>query len=310
MGDLRFLVLFLVIPTVCADTDFNCTPVSAEISSSVHSRSVYNSVNIGPYTNELSFISSTIPRSADLTILKEAIKHAFTSNARVRFDGNIIFDAINYVPGSYTFNIGTHSGFNLSVSYNQANIKFPSSGYYTMDSWSTMKPEPVKVTLPTLLNGQFTVQATGLLGYFFVYEGNVIEKRVDLPVIYNCIATSQPSLVVHPMEIDFGNVTLFPGALALDRKLTVSVAQAGVSGQVGIEFINPNVTEGTKIPMGFSWFEILNPADGVAIPVSTNPGGTGLLLTEDSTNFTIRLHPVVGSNGLSQAALIINVVWI
>lgn len=297
--------------TSYADTDFNCTPVLAEIKGSVYEANVYRQVNIGPYTNELTFVSSTIPGSADLTALKEAIKLAFTSSNWVKFNDNVTFSAINYVPGTYTFNVGSHSNFNLFVANNQANIALPGSGSYVMHSWTTMNLNPVRVALPTLLNGQFTVQANGLLGYFFVYQGLATERRFDIPVAYNCTATSSPSLVINPTEIDFGTVNASSDTAAtVERTLTVTVAQAGVSGQVGIEFINPDVIDSTKIPMGSSYIEILNPTNSVAVRVSTVSGQNGLLLTRDKTDFIIRLHPKIGSYGLKETTLTINVVWI
>ncbi|EGB2808531.1 hypothetical protein H7D82_000778 [Salmonella enterica] len=293
-----------------ADTDFSCVPEKPEIKGPVSTNVVTRRLNIGPYTNELNFESSTIPGGVDLSILKGAIQRAFTSGAWVDFKNGVSFSAIDYTPFNYIFKTGTYgTGYVLSVSNNQAQIVFPAgTGSLSVDTWVTMQPQPFRVTLPAVLNGPFTVRATGLLGYFFVY-GSTVDKRHDAAVLYNCTAISQPTLSVSPTVIDFGTMTVLSGTPAVERMLTVTVPQAGVSGQVGIELISPAIIDRTKVSLGLSWFEVINPSDGTPVPVSATEGQGGVLLTKDETNLIVRLHPVVGSHGNASVSLIVNVIW-
>ncbi|POT58550.1 hypothetical protein C3432_11755 [Citrobacter amalonaticus] len=308
---LSTLALLSSLPLTChAETEMTCTPAQSEVKGTESAWSVYNGIIIGPWENSLAYTSSTIPGTADLTALKNAITQAFTSDACVNFGNGVTFTTINYVPSGYTFNVGTHAtGYTLRQANNQANITMP-AGWLNVSTWVTMKPKPFQVKLPTLLNGNFTVTATGLLGYFWVSGSAATGKRYDAAITFNCTASSQPELRVSPVEIDFGTVSATAVAPVVDRALTVTVPQAGVSGQVGIEFISSTVTEGTRVSLGHSWVEILNPVNGSAVPVSTVPGQNGVLLTQDVTNFTVRLHPIAGSNGAAESTLILNVVWL
>lgn len=307
-----FCLVFLPVagvPVCHAETTLSCTPAQAEIKGPVFTGQVASMLKIGPYENTLTYTASGLPGTADLTALKNAVAKAFTSDNWVDFNNGVSFTTINYVPSGYTFNTGTPAtGYTLTQANNQANIRLP-SGWLTASSWVTMKPQPFRVTLPTLLNGNFTVTATGLLGYFWVY-GGTIEKRHDATVQFNCTATSQATLTVSPADIDFGIISLSAVPPTVDRTLTVTVLQAGVSGQVGTEFISSVVTEGTRIPLGGSYVEILNPVNGRAVPVSTASGQNGVLLTQDVTNFTVRLHPVAGSSGAAESVLTLSIVWL
>lgn len=292
-----------------ADTVLNCTPAQSEVKGPVSTWRVSTWFNVGPYTNELNFVSSNLPGSVDITPLKNALSNAFTSSAWVDLNNGVSFSTIDYVPGGYTFYVGTPApGYSVATGSNQSAVRLP-SGNFTADFWVTMKVKPVQVTLPTLWSGSFTVQATGLLGYFYVY-GTAVERRYDAPVTYNCTATPQPTLTVSPVEIDFGTVVSSPYAPTTDRTLSVTVPQAGVSGQVGIEFISTGVTEGTRIPLGHSWVEIIDPANGKPVQVSTAQGQNGLLLKQDTTRFTLRLHPDAGDAGQRENIITLDVIWI